>query len=499
MYINNQHIIQKQVLEVEMENPADAFQFRNRLGEVFHEKILPGLEILFDEIGTNNRLIRIDQLKIELGNIEAKNWENELAEKAIKQIRQALLMENPVWQLQADYSKINTEATISNQEENITSGGEAENINPTEELKEAGFMEAFFFFLKTGRLPWYSSQQIVFSELLRKWINNESAMGFKEQLKTLNTDEITRLIFQFDEQILNALIKHLLPHQKASFYNEFIKTINYLKTLFTPDFKNTIALKKALYLPFFKWLIVKDTIDLDTFYSKELAALLQTEFSKTIHHKGFHIILSEEKNTILKKVNEFFSVPNVSTFIKEDEIFKDKKHKLNSDELYVENAGLILLHPFLQPFFKEIQLTKDNLFIDEYARMKAVLFSQHLVYGTTIFEEHQLTLNKILCGFPIEEPIIKELEITTEEKAAATDLLQQVIQLWQKNSVQVNGTIEGLQQSFLERPGKLVQKDNNWHLQVEQKPYDMLLSSLPWGIGIIKTPWMDGMLWVDWA
>ena len=56
MNIKCQHIIQKQVIEVEMENPADAFQFRNRLGEVFHEKILPGLEILFDEIGTNNRL-----------------------------------------------------------------------------------------------------------------------------------------------------------------------------------------------------------------------------------------------------------------------------------------------------------------------------------------------------------------------------------------------------------------------------------------------------------
>ena len=198
-------------------------------------------------------------------------------------------------------------------------------------------------------------------------------------------------------------------------------------------------------------------------------------------------------------MNELISVPVVSNFIKKDETVKDKLQGLNAEELYVENAGLILLHPFLQPFFKEIQLTKDNLFADEYARMKAVLFTQHLVYGTTIFEEHQLTLNKLLCGFQIDEPIIKELEITTEKKAAVKDLLQQVIHLWQKNNVQVNASIEGLQQSFLQRPGKLVQKDNNWHLQVEQKPYDMLLSSLPWGIGIIKTPWMEGMLWVDWA
>jgi hypothetical protein len=473
-----------------MENPADAFQFRNRLGEVFHEKILPGLEILFDEIGTDDRLIRMDQLAIDLGNIEVKNWENDLAEKAIQQIRQALLMENPVWKIQADYFKLNTEVTNNNQ---------TKNINPTEELKEADFMEGFFLFLKTGRLPWYTSNKTILEEQLLKSINNESALEFKEQLKTLNDVEITRLIYQFDEQLLNELMKHLLPQQKSSFYNEFIEATKFLKTYFTTDFKNTITIKKVLYLPFFNWFTIKDTIDVHIFYSKELAALLQIELINIIHQQGFSTILGKEKNTILKKVNELVLVPVISTFIKKGEIFKNKKHEFNSEELYVENAGLILLHPFLHPFFKEIQLTKDDLFIDDYARMKAVLFTQHLVYGTTIFEEHQLTLNKILCGFQIDEPIIKELEIKPEEKAAANDLLQQVTQLWKKNNLQINASIEGLQQSFLQRPGKLVQKDNNWNLQVEQKTYDMLLSSLPWGIGIIKTPWMDGMLWVAWA
>ena len=475
MNINYKHIIQKQVLEVEMENPADAFQFRNRLGEVFHEKILPGLEILFDEIGTNDRLIRMDRLEIDLGNIETKNWENDLAEKAIQQIRQALLMENPVRQIPI------------------------KNINPTEELKEADFIEAFFFFLKIGRLPWYASNKTSFDELLIKWLNNDSAYRFKEQLKTLETVEIIRLIYQFDKQILNELIKHLIPQQKVSFYNEFIEAVNYLSSHLAEIFKNPAALKKSMYLPFFKWITLKDEIDLPTFYTKELAALLQTEFSNINHQQGFGTILGKEKNTILKKVNEFISVPVVSTFIKKDETVKDKLQGLNAEELYVVNAGLILLHPFLQPFFKEIELTKDNLFADEYARMKAVLFSQHLVYGTTIFDEHQLTLNKILCGFPIAEPIIKELEIKPEEKAATIDLLQQVIQMWQKNNVPINASMEGLQQSFLQRPGKLVQKETNWHLQVQQKPYDMLFSSLPWGIGIIKTPWMEAILRVDWA
>ena len=490
MQSNNNHIIQKQVLEVEMENPADAFQFRNRLGAVFHEKILPGLEILFDEIGSNNRLIRMDKLEIELGIVEAKNWENNLTEKAIQQIRQALLMENPVWHIPAKDIKIKN---------GHTPNSKAENINPTEESKEADFMEAFFFFLKTGMFPWYASKQATLNELLTNLLTKEAAWKFKEQLKTLDNIEITRLIYQFDEQVLNVLIKHLLPLQKASFYNEFIEAINFMKTHLIPAYKNTITFKKACYLPFFKWLTGNDTIDLHTFYCGEMAALLQIEFSNMIHQPSFTSILRKEKNTILTKANELIAAPVLSTINKKNEILKDNQNENIKEALYIENAGLILLHPFLQPFFWEIQFTKDDFFIDEYARMKAVLFTQHFVCGTTLFEEPELTLNKILCGYPIQEPIIRELEITTNEKAAATDLLQQVIKLWLKNNVQVNGTIEGFQQSFLQRPGKLVQKDSNWHLQVEQKPYDMLLASLPWGIGIIKTPWMDGMLWVDWA
>ena len=73
------------------------------------------------------------------------------------------------------------------------------------------------------------------------------------------------------------------------------------------------------------------------------------------------------------------------------------------------------------------------------------------------------------------------------------------MQAWKMNGVPVNTSIEGLQQSFLQRSGKLVQKENDWMLQVEQRPFDIVLASLPWGIGIIKNKWMRGMLWVEWT
>jgi hypothetical protein len=49
------------------------------------------------------------------------------------------------------------------------------------------------------------------------------------------------------------------------------------------------------------------------------------------------------------------------------------------------------------------------------------------------------------------------------------------------------------------RPGKLIRKeDGDWLLQVESRTFDVLLEHLPWGISMIKLPWMKKMLWVEW-
>ena len=37
-----------------------------------------------------------------------------------------------------------------------------------------------------------------------------------------------------------------------------------------------------------------------------------------------------------------------------------------------------------------------------------------------------------------------------------------------------------------------------WTLQVETRAVDVLLDQLPWGLSMIRTPWMHAMLNVDW-
>jgi len=71
-----------------------------------------------------------------------------------------------------------------------------------------------------------------------------------------------------------------------------------------------------------------------------------------------------------------------------------------------------------------------------------------------------------------------------------------VINHWE---VLKNTSADGLREAFLQRRGKLSRVDGGWLMQVEQRAIDVLLNKLPWGISIIKLPWMNEMLFVEWT
>jgi hypothetical protein len=76
------------------------------------------------------------------------------------------------------------------------------------------------------------------------------------------------------------------------------------------------------------------------------------------------------------------------------------------------------------------------------------------------------------------------------------EMLLSLIEYW---SVLKNTSIDGLRESFFKRSGKLGIVNNEWVLQVEQKPFDMLLQQLPWSISMIKLPWMENLLKTEWV
>ncbi len=83
-----------------------------------------------------------------------------------------------------------------------------------------------------------------------------------------------------------------------------------------------------------------------------------------------------------------------------------------------------------------------------------------------------LPLNKILCGFPVKEPVDHVFSIQENERELTVQMLNVVFQRWEKLK---NSSVEGFRDSFLKRQGMLTRTGEGWNLRVEQRGYDILL------------------------
>ncbi|MGN8069860.1 contractile injection system tape measure protein [Mucilaginibacter sp. 22184] len=166
-----------------------------------------------------------------------------------------------------------------------------------------------------------------------------------------------------------------------------------------------------------------------------------------------------------------------------------------SETLYIKGSGIVILHYFLSPYFNDLDLLVDGRFKDDTAHQRAVLLLYYLATGKTKVAEFDLTLSKILCGYPLEETLPATLILTKKEKTESKNLLEAIIHHW---SPLKNTSVKGLRSAFFERDGKLTKKENGWLLTVEQKTIDVLLGKLPWGYSTIRLPWMQEILNVDW-
>lgn len=163
---------------------------------------------------------------------------------------------------------------------------------------------------------------------------------------------------------------------------------------------------------------------------------------------------------------------------------------------YINNAGLILLHPYLSFFFDALELREGNQFRDEAAQHRAVQLMGYLAHGEEDIPEYDLVLPKLLCGILPAEPVRRFIPLTEAEKTEANELLAAVISHWNALG---NTSPDGLRGNFLLREGKLEWKEEEWQLYVTQHAYDMLLNRLPWGISVVGLSWMPWLIKTVWT
>ncbi len=165
------------------------------------------------------------------------------------------------------------------------------------------------------------------------------------------------------------------------------------------------------------------------------------------------------------------------------------------EDIYITNAGLVLVAPYLPRLFEQLGLTEKSAFTNRDAAERAVHMLQFLVNEQSTSPEFEVVLNKLLCGVKAGKPICRGIELSEQEKQQLESLLQAITQHWKALS---NTSINGLRESFLQRGGRLKLKDDAWHLSVEPRTFDMLLDQVPWSYSTIKFAWMERVIFVEW-
>src|SRR4030095_424819 len=168
---------------------------------------------------------------------------------------------------------------------------------------------------------------------------------------------------------------------------------------------------------------------------------------------------------------------------------------VNEDGIFVQHAGLVLLHSFIPSLFKKLLWINGGRFIDVATQHKGIYLLHWLASGKTTAEEYELVMAKFLCAFPLQQIIPTDIELQPAELEEAENMLNAVILHWE---VLKHTTADGLRQGFLQRRGKLYSNDDKTYLQVESNSIDVLLDHLPWNLSLIKLPWMNDILRVEW-
>jgi len=166
-----------------------------------------------------------------------------------------------------------------------------------------------------------------------------------------------------------------------------------------------------------------------------------------------------------------------------------------NEPIFVTNAGLVLLGPYLPLLFDRLGLLREQRFIDERAAERAVLLTQFAVTGHAAAPETDLMLNKLLCGVPFEAVLPRAIVMQAHEQEMIETLLTAVIAHW---SALGRTSVAGLRETFLQREGRLEHGEDRWQLQVKSLTFDVLMDRLPWGYATLKFPWMREVLHVDW-
>ncbi|MDB5908855.1 MAG: hypothetical protein JWP34_2969 [Massilia sp.] len=469
------HSIRRQYLEVELAgSEADALALQRALPALSARALAPAIALALDRCAPAAGWLHIERLDIDAGSIAWSRLEQDLPAALQRALEDALTAQMP-------------------------SGAAAAPVaEPGWRRSSAGqsLGEALAYFLVNGSLP--SSSHLApgmsFAQtLLAGWEEaapddaRSAAAGAATLIRALaGATARTRLTAQFPPQLLQVLLARLTGHSVAA--------IAAIVPAFGADPAVAAAAARRRELLWWQALFARVAEGgaalvpqaLAHAASEQLVRLGMAAAPAGYQRNGRAGRAPAESPPRPAGANsaDIDAVPDSAA---------SAPHPDADQGIFINNAGLVLLHPFLTRLFDVLALSEGGrLLLPD----RALHLLHYLGTGRTGAPEYELVLPKVLSNVPLTQAVAPDIVLDDAECAEAQALLEAVIGHW---SVLRNTGADGLRAAFLLRPGKLSRRNGDWLLQVEPDTADILLGQLPWGFSPVKLAWMDQLMWVEWG
>jgi hypothetical protein len=486
------HIIHRQSLEVDFRRPGQDKGMQDRVAAVYYQRILPQLANLFDGIGYGPEALRIPVLSIDCGEISEADWEERLTERVV--------------------------SSLTNELQSYRGSALKEGNQDNRDGADSQWAEDFIHFVKWGKFQWESRKEAI-SDFEKRFKPEPAFLDDLARVLHVSADAMNRLFHHFSSHFIRRLCDAFVARLSSddAAYVAFLRQVGVNpetlsrsvisaygairdKQATKPGRFSIVLLsivwpaldvthKTNMVQGVHRFLKNKQTDGKFSFatpsFIASLRSLAQDEFpasTRAFQSKGptGQAIGRSVENTV-SKGSEDVRLPDKAT---------------HEEPFYLGNAGLVLAYPFIEPLMQHVGLIGEDIPFSVENRAQAALLLHYLVYASPAFDESALALNKVLCGLRPESFVnLDVFECTPAVKQECEDVLHSIVTHWH---VLRNTSAEGLRETFLQREGKLTRRANNWLLQVDSRGVDVLMASLPWSIGIIKLPWMECMLYVEW-
>lgn len=495
------NIIKKLNIEVETTSLADAFYFKDHLDAFFRNEIYPEIETILDklQIEISSDILRFDSIPLEI-NISSKDSLNDIKPLILNKL--------------INYIKVDVTQTRIVKSSSV-------------KLKENN-LNAALFFLKNGRCPWWFSIRKNTVKTLLKSALKDPNIGSKLRPILTSKNVQKRLVYQLNNETLSELVLAILKQPKNNqnsldfsaitkgnrmgFWKLVLGQIshpnssNYISKLITLSRRisgNSGTASKGTKID--KKVVIKHILPLI-----ELTNTLTNSYVILENLTGNAISLNLSKGSSLIAVNKhnqsvIHEIASTTVIVSQTAelitmatskiIETSKTTEVLEEGIIVENAGLVLLHPFLKPFFENLGFLSEGktILTEKVPEVLATLY--FLATKQESPGEHELLCEKFLCDIPFEKAIFPAEKLSEVQKDACDELLAAALSHWPALKTK---NIDVLRSEFLTREGKITGNAEKEKLFIQRKTQDMLLEQLPWNLGIMRLPWKKNFVFLEW-